>query len=55
MIGVFFACTAVFQRCKLLRKYGLGTTQAYLRANENAVQKYREICINYNCEDSLGI
>lgn len=35
---------------KITKKFGTENAQKYLRANENAVKKYREICKNINCD-----
>lgn len=35
---------------KITKKFGTENAQKYLRANENAVKKYREICKNADCD-----
>lgn len=35
---------------KITKKFGTENAQKYLRANENAVKKYREICKNTDCD-----
>lgn len=35
---------------KITKKFGIENAQKYLRANENAAKKYREICKNTDCD-----
>lgn len=35
---------------KLIKKFGIEKTQMYLQANENAINRYAELCKNISCE-----